>query len=456
MSVLSLADRLPPYNADAERALLGACLLDPSVVPDVAAILKPVDFFVTAHEMIAEMVWALAAEGITGDALSVADALEGAGQLDKVGGAEALGEMVQAVPHAVNAIYHARIVREKALTRAVAQACSEALADCYAGRLEASEVLSRAFARLQVADAGMRRGGPVPIGVPLLEAWQAIQRRRVGGEYPGVSTGLPELDDAIDGLMPGNLILLAARPSMGKTALALTIANHAAVDQHVPTLVLSLEMTARSIAARLLTMRSRVDGTLLRTGVELHPHDDRKVERGLTALAAADQLWVDDTPGLSPEDVLAIARRHQRDHGLGLLVIDYLGLLETPADVPKRANRNEVVTVISRRLKAIARELDVPVLVLSQLNRQSEARADKRPQMSDLRDSGALEQDADLVLLLHRPEHYDPASSPGLAELAIAKQRDGRTGTVRLTYVKNHLRFDPFVPYATHEQEAPY
>ena len=435
------ADRMPPCNLRAEEAVLGACLLEPALVDDVSLVVQPDDFYRAAHTSLFSAMLAVRDAGTRPDLVAVAEHLERTGRFASVGGDEMLAELVDAVPHAADATYHAKIVAQKATARRLIEASNETMRECYANELDASALLERAESRLFALAERGRVAQIRPIREVAAAVWRRLTCRRQG-EYPGVATGLYDLDGTIDGMKPGAMLLIAARPSIGKTALGLTIAEHAVLNAAVPTLFISLEMDAESLGERLLVMGARVDGHLLRTGRCLAAAQERNLENAQARLESCQRLWIDDSPVRTVAEIHAAARLMRRRHGLELLIVDYLQLIEPPAEVQRRATRQEQVARISARLKQIARDLAMPIVVLCQLNRAPEARADKRPQLGDLRESGALEQDADVVLLLHRPEFYDETDRPGEADLIVAKQRNGRTGVVRVTYRKEMARFE--------------
>jgi replicative DNA helicase len=434
-----IEDRLPPHAIESEEYVLGAILLDPAVLPAVAVRLQPGDLYRDAHQVAYRAILDLADRGAPVDPLSLHDELSRRGQADRVGGHEAIGAFRERVPHSVNAEYHAAVVAEKARLRELIAASEATLRDCYSGRLGSDAALERAEAAvLAIADRG-RGDGVLHAGEAAAAALERIAARR-DGECAGVSTGLDDLDDLCDGLTDGGLIVLAARPSIGKTALALNVAEHASAASGVATLFCSLEMSAAELGERLVVSGARVHGKLVRTGKHSDA-DQAALDRAYSRIAAA-RLWIDATPAASPSRIAALARRWRDRHDLGLLVVDYLQLVEAGEGAGRRASRQEQVAFVSRRLKALAMELSVPVLALAQLNRQSELRADKRPSLADLRESGAIEADADLVLLLHRPEFYNPGDRPGRAELIVAKNRNGATGAVDLAFLKHLARFE--------------
>lgn len=439
------ADRLPPHNLEAERGVLGSILVDPTTLDDIRPVLSPDDFFRDSHAAIYQVMLDLDGHGVALGWIAIADELDRRGELHRVGGDEAGAELYHAVPHAANAVQLAGIVRAKAVTRNLILAAHETIRECYAQQETADNLHARAAARVEAIHSSRAGGGAEPIRTAARQAIARIERRRAG-EVVGVNTGLSDLDDLTDGMAPGQFIVVAARPSMGKTALALNVAAYAALEAAAPTLFVSAEMPKVELAERLIVAGARLDGHLLRTGRDLDPSEARRVARAHAALDATERLWVEDSGRVTPASILSEARRMRRAVGLELVVVDYLGLVKPSDPADRRKRLYEQVTDVSADLKAVARELNVPLLVLAQLNRASEARTDKRPTMADLRDSGAIEQDADVIWLLHRPEYYDPDDQPGEAELHVTKNRNGRTGRVRLTYLKHATRFEAWIP----------
>lgn len=433
---------LPPQNLEAECGVLGSILLDNAALPTVLSFLEAGDFYRASHQILFGGIRDLAGRGEPVDPLTLAAELERRGLLGQVGGHDTFRRLLEGVPHAANAGYYAQIVREKALSRRLVEAAQEILVECYSNDHTAEELLESA--ERKVFALGAARSGPSerPIGELAAEALARIERR-YRNEYAGLAIGLRDFDHLTDGLSPGSVVVLAARPSMGKTALALQVAQFAAVACGVPTLFVSLEMTGLELAERLLIGLARVDGCRVRHGQLTEAHL-AALRASCGTLRECPHFAIDDSPGRTLTQVAAAARRLKARSGLGLVVIDYLQLLSPGGEIGPKASRQEQVADLSRRLKILARELDVPVLALSQLNREAERRKDNRPLMSDLRESGALEQDADMVLLLHRPEYYDPNDQPGVAELIVAKNRNGATGTVRLAFQRHLMRFEDF------------
>jgi replicative DNA helicase len=434
-----LADRLPPQNLEAEQGVLGSVLLDNDVLHDVVPLLKVEDFYRDTHQTLYRTIRDLYDLGKAIDVITLAEELTRRDQFKAIGGDETLAQIVNCVPHAANARYYADIVRQKSISRELIECANEILRDGYSNNFTAEQLLEAAEQRVFNIAEDQTKGDTIELKDVLQDAMERIGLR-AESKHPitGVATGYFELDDITAGLQPEQLVILAARPSMGKTALALNICEHAAVDLNIPVLFVSLEMGQMELAERILCSRSKVDGHKLRTGQGIGPKELTMLGNGFQALRLAP-LFIDDTPSRNMLQVTANARRLKLRQNLGLIVVDYIQLIDSEES---RDSRQEQIAKISRRLKGLARQLKVPVIALSQLNRAVENREDRRPRMADLRESGAIEQDADLVLLLHRPEYYDPNDQPGIAELIIAKNRSGAPGTVKMTFLKHLTRFE--------------
>jgi len=455
----NLPGRIPPHNDEAERALLGALLTEPHRMPEVAEVVERGDFFSRRHNAVYEAMLALAERSAAVDLVSVGEALSAAGTFQEVGGRAYLVELSSSVTSAAHARHHARIVAETASLRRLIRETSEILGEAYETRPDGDDVkklLDLAETRIHSVAGARDKGGAEPIGCAIEETFRRIDSSSHRTGLTGLPTGFYELDDMLCGLNAGELIVLAARPSMGKTALALNILDHAAL--HPPewlgrppvVLFFSLEMGQQSIVRRMLCSRGRVDAHKLRTG-KIPDQDYAKLAEAAGELSTA-RIFLDDSPGLTVMSMRGRARRLRAKYGgLDLIVVDYLQLMAPP----KAESRQQEVSQISRALKDLSRELDVPVVALSQLSRAVELRDDKRPQLSDLRESGSIEQDADVVLLLFRPEYYEQTEeNRGLAELIIAKQRNGPTGNVRLQFAPAWMRFENRAPGADQPFEA--
>jgi replicative DNA helicase len=435
------ADRLPPQNRDAERSVLGSMLRANGVIGDVIQIVHKDSFYADAHQKIYEAATTLYNRGHPVDLVTLAELLNEQKLIEDVGGYAYLAELWDAAPTAANAEYYARIVRDKSVVRHLIHASTEILRDAYDQAQPADELLEAAERKiLDIAQMGIT-GRTFTIEQVLHEAYDRIDARSQRGQMSisGLSTGFIDLDDKTAGLQNSELIIVAARPSVGKTAFALGITRHVAVEEGQPVFFVSLEQSRVELAERLLCSQARVDSHKLRKG-HLSSDDMQKL------LAAGDvlgkvKLFIDDTPGQGMLRIGANARRLKLRHDIRLVVVDYLQLIEPDN---RRDSRQEQVANISRRLKFLARELQIPVVALAQVNRSSEDRQDHRPRLADLRESGSIEQDADTVMLLHRPELYEPGQHEGIIEVIIGKQRNGPTGEVTLTYLKQFMRFEDF------------
>jgi replicative DNA helicase len=434
-----LGDRLPPQNIEAEQGVLGSILLENDVLHDVVPVLKVEDFYRDTHQVIYQVICDLYDLGKPIDALTLAEELIRRDQYRAIGGDDTLAEILHGVPHAANARYYADIVHQKSIQRQLIEAANEILREGYSNTFTAEDLLQAAERRIFNIAEDQTQGDTFELSGVVEKAMERIALR-TESKHPitGLGTGYFEFDDMTGGLQNEQLIILAARPSMGKTAFALNICDHVAVTLKVPTLFVSLEMGRMELAERLLCARSRVDGHKLRTGQNLGNRELKMLGDGYSDLRTAP-LYIDDTPARNMLQITANARRLKLRQNLGLIVVDYIQLIDSENS---RDSRQEQIAKISRRLKTLAREIKIPVIALSQLNRAVENREDRRPRMADLRESGAIEQDADMVLLLHRPEYYDANDQPGIAELIIAKNRNGATDTLKLTFMKSITRFE--------------
>ncbi len=439
------ADRPAPWSPEAEISVLGGMLIDGDAV---AKALEHVDdsmFYREANRRLFRAMQRLFERGEVIDPVTLTEDLRGRGELESVGGTSYLAELIEAVPTAANIEYHCRILKERALLRRLIEASTETIQEAFgAGSDQTEEVIDRAEQRIfGLAQAGQRKGF-VWIKEILWPAFEHIERlQQAEGAITGVPTGFPDLDGLTAGFQPSDLIVVAGRPSMGKTSLVLNVMQHVAIEESTPVALFSLEMSKESIVQRLLCSEGRVNSSNLRKG-SLTEQEYMQLATAAGHLNTAP-IWIDDTPAITALELRAKARRLRAEVDLGLLIVDYMQLMQGPAG---SENRVQEISAISRTLKAVAKELDVPVIALSQLSRAPEQRGEHRPQLSDLRESGAIEQDADLVLFLYRPEVYfgkeDQAgnSLEGKAELIIGKQRNGPTGTVSLYFRKEHTTFE--------------
>jgi len=440
-----ILDRLPPQNLDAEKGVLGSLVLDAQMCDEVAPLIRADDFYADAHQKLFAHLMAMHDEGKRIDATLLVERLRQAGDLEAIGGVAYLAEVVQSVPYAANAIHYAEIVRDKATLRALIHASTQILRDAYDTTVEPNEIVSQAEQKIFAVHDQRTADKIVSIHDLLVEAFDRIDARLQGTEGVGIYTGFTDLDNLTGGLHNSEFVVLAARPSMGKTALATNIAEYVSIESNVPTLFVSLEMARLELAQRMLCSQGRIDAGKFRKG--LLSSQDRKELVEASAKLGKAPLFVDDTPSRSVTEIAACARRLKRKVGLGLIVIDYLQLIQ-PDD--PRDPRQEQVAKMARRLKGLARELELPVLCLAQLNRQAEAgKEGHRPRLSHLRESGAIEQDADVVMFIHREEYYyntkEDAQEAGVAgqgEVIVAKQRNGPTGTVKLTWIDKYTRFE--------------
>ncbi|MCS7238917.1 MAG: replicative DNA helicase [Thermoguttaceae bacterium] len=464
---VELVDRLPPQNLDAERAVLASLLLDPRMCDEVVLLVKPEDFYLEAHQKLFAHMLALHESGQTIDATLLVDRLKKAGDYEAVGGAAYLAKIMEAVAVPAHATYYARIVRDKSTLRQLIHATARIMRDAYEEVEEPERLLSRAEEQVFAIRDRRSNDQIFPIHDVLVEAFQQIDRRLTEGTPGGLATGFRDLDDLTGGLHESELIILAARPSMGKTALATNIAEYVTLELNVPCLFVSLEMARRELAQRMLCSLGKIDGKKFRSGF-ISSAEREKLVRASNQLAQAP-LFIDDTPSRTVSEIAACARRLKRKCGLGLVVIDYLQLIEP--DNPQDP-RQEQVARITRRLKAMARELQTPVLCLAQLNRQVEqGREGHRPRLSHLRESGAIEQDADVVMFVHREEYYchsreeaEQKGVAGIAEIIVAKQRNGPTGEVKLAWLQKYTRFENLrahyeefdAPVDQEEDESPF
>jgi replicative DNA helicase len=441
----AIFDRLPPQDLEAERAVLGSMLLDNEAIHVVVQLLDPEAFLRDAHRKIYSAVVDLYNASKSVDPLILFDELKRRRQIEQADQGELtveyVGEILDSTPTAANAEFYAKIVREKAVSRRLIHTSTDILRLAYDQSESCDELLAHAEQRIFEIAQSRSVSETHHVGDVLTQAFQRLDERSLHGGhvYSGIPTGFVELDDLTSGLQDSELIIVAARPSVGKTAFAVNIAQHVAVEERKGVFIASLEQSKLELAERLLCSMARIDGHKMRSG-RLSKEDISKLMDVAGDLRPAP-LYIDDTPGRTLLQIAASARRLARKHDIKLVVIDYLQLIEAEN---RRDSRQDQIAQISRRLKGLARELEIPVIALSQLNRSPEMREGHRPRLADLRESGAIEQDADVVLLLHRPELYDKEAKPGLAEVIVAKQRNGPTGDVDLTFLKSFTRFENY------------
>lgn len=451
-------DREAPYSLEAEVSVLGGLLIDSQSVVRVDDALSDSMFFREAHRILFRAIRQLHERRTAVDVVTVGDHLRDMGELERVGGMEYLAELLDAVPTAANIQYHARIVHEKAVLRRLIEASTHIIQDVYEpGGRSIEELVDEAERRIfQVAESH-DRGGFVWIKDLLWEAFETIEQlQQSKGGLIGVASGFRTLDRMTTGFQKGDLIIVAGRPAMGKTSWVLNVAQNAAIDHKVPVALFSLEMSKEQLVQRLLCSEARVDAQRLRSG-SLSSSDYQRVGTAGAKLNTAP-IWIDDSPGATVLEMRAKARRLKAEAGIRLLVIDYLQLMPS---TDRAESRQQEVSQISRGLKSLARELEIPVIALSQLSRGPEQRTDHRPQLSDLRDSGSIEQDADLVMFLYRPEYYSSTgldeegnSLEGKTELHVSKQRNGPTGLIDLYFHKTYTRFDEVAPEPREASQA--
>lgn len=434
-----------PQADEAEKSVLGAILVDNAHLDDVADLLAADDFYRTAHQRIFRAMVELADASQPIDLITLHDRQQADPTFEAAGGVAYLSQLMDGIPKLINVRHYARIVHERSVRRQLVKAANELVSEATSSEGDVEQLLGDAERRI-FAIAEQRMSPGFRTMKELLEqSFDAIEeRQKAGGSVTGVPTGFERLDELTSGLQAGDLVLLAARPSMGKTALALTVAQNAAIRSEQKVAIFSLEMAAVQLAMRLLFSEARVDAQLMRRG-RLTERHWAKLAQAFTRLASAS-IFMDDSTGVSTTEMRAKARRLKADRGLDLIIVDYLQLMGSGG---RHENRQQEISAISRSLKEMARELNVPVLALSQLSRAPDQRTgDHRPHLSDLRESGSLEQDADVVAFIFREEVYklregkDPGDTRGLAEIIVAKQRNGPTDTVRLAFIKEWTRFE--------------
>jgi replicative DNA helicase len=433
-------ERVPPHNVEAEESVLGSMLLSKDAIAEVLELLREDDFYRPAHRTVFRSVLELYGHGDAVDAVTVQEELRRNGSLADIGGAPFLHTLVASVPTAANATYYARIVKEAGVLRRLIDVGTQIVQLGFETPQDTERAVDLAESLVYQVAQGRVTEDYHSLRDVLTGTLEAIERlHEEHREITGVPTGFADLDRLTSGLQAANLIIVAARPAVGKSTLGLDIARHAAVKAGVPTVVFSLEMSRTELVQRLMCAECTVDMQRLRTG-RMEESDWTRLTRSLGKLADAP-LFIDDSPGTTMMEIRAKCRRLKQRHGLGLVVVDYLQLMQPSK---RFENRQQEVSEISRSLKLLAKELEVPVIAISQLSRQTEARSDRRPMLSDLRESGALEQDSDVVLFIYRDELYDPESArKGEADFILAKHRNGPTDTVTVTFQGQYSRFAP-------------
>ena len=433
-----MIDRIPPHNAEAERSALGAAMLDKNILSDILEEVMEEDFYNENHREIFRAIWDLYRENSPVDVLTVCEELKRRKALDMVGGRAYIATLTADVPSTANGAEYAKIVAEKATLRQMIRTTEDITNKGYEAKMDASEILDYAESGIFSIAQKRQKNDYAKIQEVLLENLKIIdEASKNKNKIVGIPTGFKELDEKTSGLQRSDLIIVAARPAMGKTALALNIAQQSAVKAGSSVIIFSLEMAKEQLGQRLLAMQARVEMQKLKQG------DLERVDWDRISMAANDlndtKIVIDDTPGISLMEMRNKCRRLKAEQGLDLVVVDYLQLMKFDG---KADSRQQEISAISRNLKLLAREMDCPVIVLSQLSRAPEQRPDKRPILSDLRESGSIEQDADIVIFLYRDDYYNPdTETPGVCEINIAKHRSGPTGKIELTWVSRYTKF---------------
>jgi replicative DNA helicase len=437
--------KVPPHNIEAEQSILSAILIENNTLPEVLEILSDQDFYREAHRKIFKAMVELFERNEPADLVTLTNLLKKRGQLGSLGGASYLAELVDTVPMAVNAAHYAKIVQEKASLRRLIEQAASITTRCFEDKGDVEEILD--FAERSIFDISENKIKPsfYVLGDILTDTYKAVEEAYENKVLvTGVPTGFRGLDEKTSGLQPGDLIVIAGRPSMGKTALALNIARNASLETGEPAAIFSLEMSKEQLSLRMLSAEARIDSSRMRGGF-LSERDLARINRAAGALYDIP-IYIDDSPAISALEIRAKTRRMKMDKGVGLVVVDYLQLMRGRASAERR---DLEISEISRSLKALAKELNLPVVALSQLNRKVEDRTNKRPVLSDLRESGAIEQDADVILFIYRDEVYhkeEDNPNKGIAELILAKQRNGPIGAVKLAFLETYTRFEDLAP----------
>ena len=435
-----MADRMPPQNIEAEQAVLGAMLISQEAIAETAQILTPVDFYREAHRIVYETILDLTNKNQAVDNLTVIEQLNKSGQLEKVGGIAFVTALANTVPTAANVIFYAKIVKEKSLMRRLINTATAIATMGYEDSEDADIIIDKAEKMILELASNRKTSDFTPIKQIVIDTFSKIEGLYESkGGLTGLSTGFKDLDRLTTGLQPSDLILVAARPSMGKTAFTLNIASHVAIKENKPVALFSLEMSKEQLMQRMLCAEGLIESQRLRVG-DLDEQDWQKL------IAAADKfskapLYIDDTPGISIMELRSKARRLQQEKGLSLILIDYLQLMQGRS-TKGNDNRQQEISEISRSLKSLARELNVPVIALSQLSRSVESRQIKKPMLSDLRESGSLEQDADIVIFLYREDYYNAETeNKNITDVIIAKHRNGPVDSIQLFFHKQFTKF---------------
>jgi len=435
----SWTDRTPPHNIEAEQSVIGAIFLEPEAFSMASEILAPEDFYRAGHQRIFAAMMKLADKGEPIDVVTVTSYLNDMKQLEEAGGVTYLTQVAESVPTAANIEYYSRIVEEKALLRRLIRTATDIVTSSFEKEDEVEDVLNEAEKNILEVSGRKNSGAFKSIKDVLIDVYDNIEQlHNQTSDITGIATGFQDLDRITSGFQRNDLIIIAARPSVGKTAFALNVAQNVAVNSDESVAIFSLEMGAEQLVQRMLCAEGNIDSQRLRNG-QLQPDDWGKLTMAMGSLSNAG-IYIDDSPGIRVSEIRSKCRRLKQEHGLGMILIDYLQLIQGSAG--SKENRQQEVSEISRSLKGLARELNVPLIALSQLSRGVEARQDKRPMMSDLRESGSIEQDADIVGFLYRDDYYDQETEKqNIIEIIISKQRNGPTGTVELAFVKEYNKF---------------
>ncbi len=436
--------KIPPHSIEAEQSVLGAILLDREAIITASEYIKPEDFYKDIHREIYEAVMELFEKGEPVDIVTLSEQLRQRNTLDGVGGVAFLADMSSSVPTVANVAHYAKIIQEKSRLRKLIRACGEISDMSFEAAEEAAEIIE--YAEKGIFDISQKRTskGFIALKEILVSSFNKIEELyNTKGKITGIPTGFSDIDSKTSGLQKSDLILVAARPSMGKTAFALNIAQHAALNAQIPVAIFSLEMSKGQLVNRMICAEANIDSHRLRTG-NLMEDDWPKLASSVSRLSSAN-IYIDDTPGITVAEMRSKCRRLKLERGLELILIDYLQLMQGSGRVE---SRQQEISEISRSLKALAREMDCPVLAMSQLSRAPEMRSEHKPMLSDLRESGAIEQDADVVMFLYRDEYYHAdTEKKGIAEIILAKQRNGPTGTVELVWLDKFTKFADMAKY---------
>jgi len=438
--------RVPPHSLEAEQSVIGGLMIDNTAWDRIADIVAADDFYRRDHRLIFNAIGELAEQSQPCDAVTVSEFLTRRGELDAAGGLAYLGQLAKDTPSAANIVAYGNIVRERAMLRELISVGGEiATSAASADGRDATDLIDEAERRVfEIAERGQRRGsGFVELRKILPGTIDRLDELYTSeGHITGIPTGFDDLDKMTAGLQPGDLVIVAGRPSMGKTSFAMNVAEHAAISGKKPVAIFSMEMSAEQLSFRMISSLGRVNQSHLRTG-NFTDEDWHRINAAVTIMSES-KIFIDDTPAMNPTEIRARCRRLAREHGLGLIVLDYIQLMQVAGNTENRATE---LSQISRSLKALAKELRVPVIALSQLNRSVEQRTDKRPVMSDLRESGAIEQDADLIAFIYRDEVYNKETMrKGIADIIVAKQRNGPIGEVHLTFLGEYTKFENYLP----------